>query len=256
MKPYYDDGQITIYHGDCREILPTLEPVDLVLTDPPYGFGEFGDWNEAQAIEFWEAIAEHYWRVLRDGGSLYTFVGWKWYPQARIAMQQRITNIQTIIWDSASFYQPWHNRWPTVSEPVLFMCKGRAHDTTFNRNDIRIPTIHGDPRSNGAGKVPNDVFSLIKLRSNSHEFVGHRGQKPMQLVRCWMKASSSEGDLILDPFLGSGTTLRVAKDLGRRARGFEIEEQWCEVAAKRMAQEVLTLTTHSKAPHEQRGFEL
>ena len=240
MKPYYDHNGITIYHGDCQEILHGFTSVPLVATDPPYGFGDFGNWTEPEAIKFWQRMGEVYALILQDAGSLYTFTGWKWYPQARLAMQEHLTNIQTIIWDSASFYQPWHNRWPTVSEPILFMCKGSVHKTIFNREDIRVPTIHGDPRSNKAGKVPSDVMSLIKLRSNSREFVGHRGQKPLAIFKLWIAASSRLGETVLDPFMGSGTTLVAAKNLGRQAIGIEIEERYCEIAAKRLAQEVLS----------------
>ena len=197
MKPYYDDGQITIYHGDCREILPTLEPVDLVLTDPPYGMKKAGWDQQIIPVGSWLPDA-------RKLGPTALFTGVKGmfdYPKpdwiaawVRVGSTQRNGSLQGF------------NNW----EPILLY-------------DV--------------AKVPNDVFSVPNFPDADAS--DHPTPKPQKLMRLILGRLATT--TVLDPFMGSGTTLRAAKDLGLKAIGIEIEERYCEVAVKRLAQEVLPL---------------
>lgn len=228
MTPYYDHGGITIYHGDCREVLPTLEPMDLVLTDPPYGVRYVTSWRlhtdkmrtPVANDESLDMLAET-WPVmlgkLKDDRHWYVFASPRMLPQAMGLVFPK----HVIAWDKGDrgtvgdlecgFGEAW--------EAILYGMKGRRP-----LNGKRPRTV-----------IRNDWSST---RDPVHPTV-----KPVDLLGRLIGMSTNEGEVILDPFMGSGTTLRAAKDLGRRAIGIELEERYCEVAARRLSQEVLALDT-------------
>ena len=195
MKPYYDHAGITIYHGDCREILPTLPKVDLVLTDPPYPNGQ-GFFEESIKVAF---------KILR--------------------------------YDLAN---EWIVFWDEMTEPECIcpkVAKHIWHRTNTNRPDNYEAIYHfaKDGRKRASRVLPYAVISVGL--TGCFEATGHPTQKNEKLIRKLIKLGG-EPKTILDPFMGSGTTLRAAKDLGRKAIGIEIEEKYCEIAAKRLRQEV------------------
>lgn len=203
MKPYYSEKGTTIYHGDCREILPGLEPVDLVLTDPPYGHGELwsgGTWGAA---------------------SIYSQDAKRWdaekFPQDDIP-KIIAAGEHCIIWGGNYYILSPSRCWlawdktqkiPTMADFELAWTNFERPSKSFT--ECRNPDSNGMPRE-------------------------HATQKPLSLFKWCL--TFAEGS-VCDPFMGSGTTLRAAKDLGRRAIGIEIEERYCEIAAKRLSQEVL-----------------
>jgi len=197
LTPYYQDGAVTIYHGDCREILPQLEPVDLVLTDPPYPNGE-GHFVDAIYIAI-DVIPKI------DCNSKMIFWSEIELPPCNLPV------VATHIWHRTNVNGK-------IYEPI-FQCE---QDKRKRRSEIHAaPAIF-----NGAGPGCN-------------QFLGHPTQKPVSLLN-WL-INKTDAQTILDPFMGSGTTLRAAKDLGRKAIGIELEEKYCEIAARRMFQEVLAL---------------
>ncbi len=194
MKPYYQDDAVTIYHGDCRDILPTLEPVDLVLTDPPY-----------------EGYEEYPWSFVSLDNLLPTvrsFIFWKGtvFPLSYTARH---------IWAKAN--RNIGNRGEQYEE--IYECNG---------GEVGLVMRHA--------VIDSDMNATL----NGDVFLNHPTQKPIRLIRRLLQCAPAAA-VILDPFMGSGTTLRAAKDLGRRAIGIEIEERYCEIAAKRMAQSVMPL---------------
>jgi DNA modification methylase len=211
MKPYFQDDDVVIYHGDCRDILPTLGPVDLVLTDPPYGVGvEYGSYQDTQPslVEMLSEVlpllaAAAPVRLITPG-------------VLNIHLYPKPTWIMAWIWEHTGTTGGWgFNQWG----PIL--CYGVD------------PYLH-----NGKGR------QLDVLRCQAADIMqdGHPVPKPLfAWKRILLRASVKDTDAILDPFMGSGTTLRAAKDLGRKAIGIEIEERYCEIAAKRMAQSVMEL---------------
>ena len=212
--PYYDDGNgIVIYHGDCREILPHLPKVDLVLTDPPYGInhasGHGASW-EHTCIEGDESTD------LRD--QVITFYD----------------NTPMLIFGSWKRPKPEHTR------QVLIFDKGPA----FGMGDLSFPWKNSFEEIYVLGDGWEGSRDEAVLRGHmqvSWESKGrvHPNQKPVSLLAYLM--SKHPAQTILDPFMGSGTTLRAAKDLGRQCIGIELEEKYCEIAAKRLSQEVLPL---------------
>jgi site-specific DNA-methyltransferase (adenine-specific) len=218
MTPYYDDGNgIMIYHGDCRDILPTLAG-DALVTDPPYGIG----WGRAtwsdDPNEYGELM---HWLVAESarGVAGYCFVfqampncarwhewfpdGWRIFAACKNFAQIRPTGV-------------WHS-W----DPVIFWNnapKSAPKSASVNR-DYHVGNVAGVFRENAK----------------------HPSPRPIDTMRHIVACAASEGEVIIDPFMGSGTTLRAAKDLGRKAIGIEIEERYCEIAARRLQQSVLPL---------------
>ena len=217
--PYYDDGQITIYHGDCRDILPSLEPVDMVLTDPPYGIGlntdngRFSGGTAASMAKRGNGIGS------ANGVSV---IGDD-HPFDPAFLLMYGTN--QIIWG-------W-NHYPDKLPPGTCLVWLKRYDEAFGSflSDAETAWM-----SKGHG-----VYCKRDLTNNAiaNERL-HPTQKPISLMR-WCLEFFPDAQTILDPFMGSGTTLRAAKDLGRKAIGIEIEERYCQVAVKRLAQEVFAL---------------
>ena len=213
-KPYYDDGNgIVIYNSDCRLILPHLEPVDLVLTDPPYGIGYVhGSINIPNATKF-AGVA-----VVGDDQPFDpTFL--LGFPQV-------------ILWGANHFKQhlPSGGRW-------LAWDKRCGVVPERDQSDMEIGWCSG-PRK--PDRMFRHVWDGFLKDSEMGQVRMHPTQKPVQLMQ-WCLSFAPDAGTILDPFMGSGTTLRAAKDLGRKCIGIEIEEKYCEIAAKRLAQEVLPL---------------
>ena len=206
-KPYYQDTAVTIYHADCREILPLLPKVDLVLTDPPYGIGRV--WKGGFKSSGWAEAATQ--KDLRN----------EWDKEApNPEVFEAILEAGTLvcIWGGNYFPLPPSRGWLVWEKPERNFTLAEA-ELAWTSRDMVIRVWNG-PRSEAGREHPT--------------------QKPEVLMRwCIDKMACPAFGLILDPFMGSGTTLRAAKDLGRKAIGIELEEKYCEIAARRMAQEVL-----------------
>lgn len=193
VTPYYQQDGITIYHGDCREVLPSLDVFDAVVTDPPYP-----DYH-AEAYCYVEGILEPLSGILCR-----QFVFWS----AKATFPLDYTAIH--IWDKKTG------------------C-GSEYERIFERNGQR----------NWKVLRQRSISSQLVASWQYDVFTGHPSQKPTRLMR--QIITLSNGTTILDPFMGSGSTLDAAKSLNLRAIGIEIEERYCEIAAKRLSQGVLQL---------------
>jgi site-specific DNA-methyltransferase (adenine-specific) len=204
MTPYYEHAGITIYHGDCREVLPDVWfGVDAVITDPPYGHGKRwsgGTWatNPIYDLAFqWDAE-----------------------PVEQSLIDSVITSAPAvIIWGGNYYTMPPSRCW-------LSWLKTQQMETMA---DFELAWTNLDR--------PSKSFKESRNPDGKRE---HPTQKPESLMR-WCIGFCPGAGSILDPFMGSGTTLRAAKDLRRPAIGIEREERYCEIAAKRLEQEVLPL---------------
>lgn len=201
-KPYYSHNGITIYHADCRDVLRFVLNADLVLTDPPYGIG-----FAAQPTNY-QRFAGH---KPQD---------WDNSPFDRIDMILDAAPI-VMIWGGNYYKLPISRGWLSWFKPDAPPSMGSFELCWTNRDE--------NPRQ----------ISCSIAQTNG-ERIGHPTQKPLKVIR-WCLGFVPDVKTILDPFMGSGTTLRAAKDLGRKAIGIEISEKYCEIAANRMSQEVLGL---------------
>lgn len=245
-RPYYQDSFCTIYHGDCRDVLPKLKAIDLIFTSPPYninnsdadlghgrnyrkskwvgsllrnGYDHCDDalpWPEYEKLQ--RGILSQMWRTLSDRGAI--FYNHKprlrgthcWTPLSLIP--EEIELRQIIIWAraggtnfSVTHYLPTH-------EWILLLAKA----------GFRLR----DQSASGVGDI---------WRVSQEARTWHPAPFPVGLAARGIETTSA--GVVLDPFMGSGSTLRAAKDLGRRAIGIEINESYCEATARRLQQEVL-----------------
>jgi len=197
--PYYDDGNgIVIYLGDCRLILPHLEPVDLVLTDPPYGIG-------LAANPFRQKFERSAWDDKPVDADLLADI---------IAKGK-----DAIVWGGNYFGLPAHQRF-------LVWDKVQPEDFSSAMCEQAWTTLKG----------PAKIFARHVVSYHKD----HPTQKPLELMH-WCLNFAPGASTILDPFMGSGTTLRAAKDLGRKCIGIEISREYCDIAIRRLQQEVLPL---------------
>lgn len=254
-QPFYHTDDCLIYNMDCLQALKKLpaEIVWLTVTSPPYNIGkayenpmvlaEYLDWCEA-----W--VAEIY-RITRPNGAFWLNLGYFSIPDRAKAIPipyllwDRIPFhlIQEIIWNYGAgvagkrFFSP-------RNEKFLWYVKN-PDDYTFNLDAIRDPNVkypnqkkNGKIKVNPNGKNPTDVWQFPKVTSgkdrSSTERTSHPAQFPMAVIERIIKASSNPRELVLDPFIGSGTTAEVALRLGRPTVGFEIREDYCHIAAGRL----------------------
>ena len=202
-KPYYEDSAVTIYHGDCHDILPQLPKVDLVLTDPPYGLGKEG-WAGGPKWGHFNHI-EPDWDKVISSELIDMVIG---------------SASQAIIWGGHLYPLPVSRAWLIWDKQQRFT--GAEAELAWTNLDIPVRVYR---------------LSRVEAYSGGKE---HPTEKPTSLM-AWCLSLVPEANLILDPFAGSGTTGRAAKDLGRKAILIEIEERYCEIAARRMAQMVMPL---------------
>lgn len=232
MQPYYEQNGITIYHADCREILPHIGSVDLVLTDPPYGTRKY------------ETDVPFDTRLLRQWIASVRTVALFGYPEllASWCVDAGVKPGEWVVWWPTNKGIGRSNDLPKETEHIAIfgetpgsrlLFRPRIQDKTclaitsargLSADEARLGDVWRDPS-------PGMMF-------NSHLRL-HPNEKPLSLMSRLIILCAGEDDLILDPFMGSGTTLRAAKDLGRRAIGIEIEERYCEIAAQRLSQEVM-----------------
>ncbi len=223
MKPYYKDKYATIFHGDCLELLPEMPKVDLVLTDPPYFLPAHHHATRKGSSKSWGnlSVLEHYFsdvfneveKKIMTNGVLYSFCDAQSYPLFFKAAYNKFKNVRCLIWDKVTSFNGYD--WRHQHELILFAKKEQTK---------KVPTGDGD---------------IIKMRCVPVAERSHDAEKPVELLK--LLAIKHDLPLILDPFMGSGTTLVAAKQLNRKAIGIEIEEKYCEIGAKRLSQEVLDL---------------
>lgn len=228
MTPYYQDDAVTIYHGDALEILPTIKKkVSAVVTDPPYMIGavsagsiasKAGTWGDMMNSSRWFTTwYREVGRLIGDDGCFWTFLNWRSVPvvlKAAIDAEMPVTSMAV-----------WDKRWI-----------GPGGVQGLRPSYELIALLAG---ANFAIK-DRGAADVIAHKVGSYKPHGHPAEKPEGIVSRLLALSSlTADDLVLDPFMGSGTTLRAAKTLGISAIGVESEERYCEIAARRMGQEVL-----------------
>lgn len=230
MKPYYQDQFATIYHGDCRELIADLPEFASVITDPP-----FSETTHANA------------KTNKGAGSGVKAIGFDSFGIYEMGAILSILGRKSSGWVIASM--DWRHIARMESEPPLGLrlmrfgvwvkpnpmpqiscdrpAQGWEGIAYFHRDDRK-------PSWGGGGTHGNFWLPVAQTED-------HPTEKPLSMLLSLVERFTSQGDLICDPFMGSGTTLRAAKDLRRRAIGIERDEAYCEIAARRMAQEVLAL---------------
>lgn len=239
MRPYYEHDGVTIYHGDCFEILHNLTGIGAVITDPPYSSGGAfrGDRAQLTTAKYVNSDTAAYRpEFAGDNRDQRSFLAWStlWLSAARNASVPGAVLASFIDWRQLPILTDsvqaggwtWRNL-ATWWKPGIRMQRGR-----FSSSAEYIVYATNGPVVEGAGS-PQNVF-----RCKVDTERDHIAQKPTDVMR-WVLQVVPAGVLILDPFMGSGATLQAAKDYGCPVVGIEVDERYCEIAAKRLAQEVL-----------------
>lgn len=201
-KPYYQDDAVTLYLGDNREILPLLGKFDLLLTDPPYGIGKLMKGGKNTG----------HWGSLASGNE------WDMEIPEMGGMIEKAA--KAIVWGGNYFPLP----------PARCVLAWRKLNAVPTQADFELAWTNLDK--------PAKMFASAS--GGAMQRHGHPTQKPEELIT-WCIALAGKAETILDPFAGSGTTGRAAKDLGRKCVLIEREEKYCDIIVQRMAQEVLPL---------------
>jgi site-specific DNA-methyltransferase (adenine-specific) len=225
------------------------DSVDLILTDPPYSLGkDYGNNSDKQSPEQY-LLWTYSWidavlPKLKPNGSFYIFLSWQYSPEIFCYLKQKLTMINEIIWDRRVPSMGGSTRkYSSVHDNLGFFVKGK--DYYFDLDSIRIPydeeTKKARTRSIFVGKKwlelgynPKDIWTTARLHAEDPERTTHPTQKPLEIIERIILASSKVGDLVFDPFMGSGTTAFAAKKLQRNYTGFEINPEYHEIISDRL----------------------
>jgi len=218
VQPYYQDSAVTIYHGDCREIVPTLGRFDLLLTDPPYGIDAANDKRGGKQPGKAAAPSRSYGASDWDKAA----------PAAWVLEMCREHTQWSVLWGGNYF-----DRLPPARGWLVW-------DKDNGNNGYADCELAWTNLELAVRKFRFRWMGMLQENMANKEPRWHPTQKPTDLLR-WCIGLAGNVQTILDPFAGSGTTGRAAKDLGRKATLIEREERYCDIAARRMAQEVLPL---------------
>lgn len=222
MKPYYKHGGITIYHGDCREVLPCVV-ADVLVSDPPYGVS-LGSHAAAKETRGW--LAKGSYLSYDDTPENFRSVV---VPAIALALTQVKRGLVFTTGTGLRELPPYQ------AVGGVFLPSGMGR-TRWGFQNFSFCALYGTAPNLHKGARPVGLVS-----TETADKVGHPCPKPYGWMTWAVRLASLPGETVLDPFMGSGTTLEAAKNLGRRAIGIEIEERYCEIAAERLAQEVLPL---------------
>ena len=248
----YTDGSNTIYHADALEVLEEIpdESIDLIFVDPPYNIGK----NFAGRKDKWKTDADYLewcykWislciRKLKPHGTFYVMTSTQFMPYFDLYIRKNLTILSRIVWAYDSSGVQARKYFGSMYEPILYCVKDKAN-YTFNSEDIMVEAKTGakrklidyrknPPQPYKTEKVPGNVWDFARVRYRMDEYENHPTQKPVGLLERIVKASSNEGDVVLDPFCGTFTTGYVAKQLGRKFIGVEIQEDYFKIGLRRL----------------------
>ncbi len=224
--------------------------VDLLIADPPYGLGkDYGNDSDklesADYLDWMRRWLDLALPKLKRNGSLYIFLTWRYSPEVFVMLKERMTMLNEIVWDRrVPSMGGSTRRYSSVHDTIGFFAAAR--DYYFDLDAVRIPYDAATKKARsrsifvGAkwlelGYNPKDVWSVSRLHREHRERADHPTQKPLEIVERMIKASCPPGGLVLDPFMGSGTTAVAAQMLGRDYTGFEMNPDYCELIQDRLA---------------------
>ena len=249
----FKKGDHLIYFGDAVKVLKEQiqqSSIDLIFVDPPYNIGKKFNGH----IEKWQSDNEYLewcysWidlciERLKPDGSLYIMTSTQFMPYFDIYIRKKMFILSRIAWYYDSSGVQAKNYFGSMYEPILYCVKDKNH-YTFNSDNILVQARTGatrkliDYRKNppqvyNSMKVPGNVWDFPRVRYRMPEYENHPTQKPIALLERIIKASSNEGDIILDPFSGTFTTSYVAKSLNRKSIGIEIQDEYVKIGLRRL----------------------
>ncbi|MBE6276621.1 MAG: adenine-specific DNA-methyltransferase [Bacteroides sp.] len=242
-----------IIHGDALLALQHEvkdNSVDLIFADPPYNIGK----NFAGCLDKWDTDENYLewcyqWldlcvKKLKPNGSFYVMTSTQFMPFFDLFLRKRLNIMSRIAWYYDSSGVQAKNYYGSMYEPILFCVKNKDN-YTFNSEAIMVEAKTGSqrklidyrknpPQPYNSKKVPGNVWEFARVRYRMPEYENHPTQKPVALLERIIRASSNEGDVVLDPFSGSFTTAYVAKQLGRKFIGIELQDEYIKIGLRRL----------------------
>jgi adenine-specific DNA-methyltransferase len=252
METFEKDNHIIIW-GDAIDVLSNEIPdksVDLIFADPPYNIGKNFNgtkdkWKSEEDYLQWS----YQWldlclKKLKSDGSFYVMTSTQNMPYFDIYLRKHITVLSRIVWYYDSSGVQAKRYYGSLYEPILFCVKDK-NNYTFNSQDILVEARTGairklidyrksTPTTYNSKKVPGNVWRIPRVRYRMDEYENHPTQKPVALLERIIRASSREGSVVLDPFSGTFTTSYVAKQIGRKSIGIEIQEEYVKIGLRRL----------------------
>lgn len=232
--------RIEIQCGEAIEKLKKIdsESIDLIVADPPYNLNkDYGNGSDSKKfheyLEFTRDWTEEATRVLKSNGTIYVFMGFRFvsYLYQILEKDRNLNFVNWICWKytqgigKKKGFSPRH-------DDILMFSKGKKY--TFNLDDIRVPQKYYRSINNMRGANPGDVWEFSHVHYCQSNRQPHPTQKPEGLIERMVLASSNKKNLVLDPFSGSGTTLRVCQQLDRDCIGIELNQEYVEMTKKRL----------------------
>lgn len=251
MEIFGNDKHEIIF-ADVFEALKTIpdNSVDLIFADPPYNIGK----NFNGKIDKWETEESYLewcyeWidlciQKLKLNGSFYVMTATQFMPYFDIHLRKKLTILSRLVWSYDSSGVQAKKYYGSMYEPILFCVKDK-NNYTFNTNDILVEAKTGAKRKlidyrkavptvYNSEKIPGNVWEFPRVRYRMDEYENHPTQKPIALLERIIKASSNEGNLVLDPFSGTFTTCFVAKELNRKSIGIELQDEYVKIGLRRL----------------------
>lgn len=232
---------IEIIAGDALTELDKISTgsVDLVVADPPYNLGkDYGNNHDVQGFEEYLSFSSSWLgnahRILKPSGTLYVFMGFRFISYLYDILDRELQMFfnSWIVWHYTQGTGKTRGFSPRHDDILMFT---KSRDFKFNLDNIRVPQKYYRDRNNMRGANPGDVWAFSHVHYCNENRQNHPTQKPEGLIERLVLASSDEGDLVVDPFSGSGTTLRVCQQLGRRAIGIEINPSYVAITRDRLS---------------------
>jgi len=268
----FEKGKNKVIWGDAIEVLrDNVEDssIDLVFVDPPYNIGKIFNgrkckWETSEVyLEWCYEWIDLCVAKLKDDGSMYIMTATQNMPHIDLYVREKMTILSRIIWHYDSSGVQARKYFGSLYEPILFIVKDK-NNYTFNAEDIMVEAKTGatrklidyrkpTPTLYNSKKVPGNVWYIPRVRYRMPEYEKHPTQKPEVLLERIVKASSNEGDVVLDPFAGTFTACAVAKRLNREAIGIEIEEEYVKIGLRRL--DILSEYGGQKLKRELKSFE-
>jgi len=233
-------SNIEIRTGDALELLKTIgsESANLIIADPPYNLGkDYGNNHDIRGFEeylhFSKTWLKESHRVLTSHGTLYVFMGFRFISYLYDILDQKLGMFfnSWITWHYTQGMGRTRGFSPRHDDVLMFT---KTRNFKFNLDAVRVPQKYYRERNNMTGANPGDVWTFSHVHYSNPEREDHPTQKPEALIARMVLASSNEGDLVLDPFCGSGTTSRVCQVLNRRCLGFELNPEFVKRAYQRL----------------------
>lgn len=234
--------RINIILGDAISEMKKLKSnsIDLIISDPPYNLGkDYGNGSDSKNFEeyilFTKSWTKEATRILKQTGTIYVFMGFRFisYLYQILEKENKLNFVNWICWHYTQGIGKTKGFSPRHDDILMFT---KSSNYTFNLDSIRVPQKYYRSRNNMRGANPGDVWEFSHIHYCQDNRQDHPTQKPEGLMERMVLASSNEGDLVLDPFSGSGTTLRVCQQLNRKCVGIELNADYVKMTKKRLSE--------------------